>query len=1115
MKRIGIIVGSLLAVSLAIILAAPSFVDWTEYRDTFESQLAAATGRSVTIEGDVSLTLLPRPAFRVAGARIGNVPGASAEDFITTDTVDVNLAFGPLLSGRLQFTSIEVVNPVINAEVLSDGRVTWSVAESSSGVGTGPQDGGDAASFDLGIDSLILVDARLNYRDARSNTEYRFDGLSVELRADTITGPYTVSGGVTFLEIPWQFEASVGALETDRPSAVAFALSAQEAGVVTNFSGQFSFAEATPSGTGRISISGDSAAVSMIAFGLARRDRAPPQPLAEPYSVHARLALNENALTAMEIELGVGGANVEGAGSFSWAEESRFDLALKLGRLDLNSWLSGATPSPVRFANLGDVVGVRAAHAQSEPAQADFILPAALYGALDLSVDLIEWRGQVMRNGFFSATLADAEITVLDASVELPGNASVQVSGFVRAEKGRPVLDLDGKASSRNLRGFLKWIDAEPSDDLVPPSRLNALSVASRISGTPDRLKFQRLDATLDTTRLTGSGGYASGAVPKIDLDVAFTNLDLDFYLPTLRESLSGPTQLQESGNESSPAPSAALASFDAFLSDFETQIKLSIRSLTAAGKVIRGINIDGGTSNGVLTLNNVSAEDIAGANFGLSGQAHNFLSGARFDDIKLLVATQNFLRTGRALELELPRMPVLAGPVTIDVSISGSLQELALNVSSTLGDLSVTATGSVLSASPAPEFDVAVSIRHPAYASLMADVGYTLPALVIPVGAVEMSSKVVGSGSSFNLSSLALQVGDNAIGGQLSVDLAGDLPNIVGTANIASLNLDALLPSDPTEELTRASRGRSTSGSGSVSGRWSSEPFDFSALSAFNATIDLAADKAVASSVQVEQLTAPVRLSDGALTVEQWQGQVYGGPASGSVVLSLYPQVDLKTNIMVENALIDQIGGVAGAASTASGRVSLQGTFAARGTSVRELVSTLSGSGAFTATGLDAKGAGQGAFMSAALSPIRALSQLGGLLGGGVTKGFASMAATFNGESGVFMLSDATVKSNVYSGDFAGAIDIPRWWIEVDGRVRLQANVLTQLLGNRLQLPSLIPVSVNGPLDAPNVKMDTIAGAASQQQPVSPANAPSVAPRQPNPLDLFQGILNEITKPQ
>ena len=50
--------------------------------------------------------------------RIANPEGAVNEDFVFAERVAVNLAFGPLLTGKLQFTSIEILSPVVNAEIL-------------------------------------------------------------------------------------------------------------------------------------------------------------------------------------------------------------------------------------------------------------------------------------------------------------------------------------------------------------------------------------------------------------------------------------------------------------------------------------------------------------------------------------------------------------------------------------------------------------------------------------------------------------------------------------------------------------------------------------------------------------------------------------------------------------------------------------------------------------------------------------------------------------------------------------------------------------------------------------------------------------------------------------
>ncbi len=1116
MKRIGIGCAVVVALVLATVLVAPSFVDWTEYREAFANRLAAATGRSVTIEGEVTLALLPRPSIRVGGVRIGNVPSATDSDFARADAVAVNLAFGPLLTGRLQFTSIEVMRPVINAEVLADGRQTWSMTAQADDTPSVSQE-----SFDLGIDSLTLVDGTLRYRDLAAGMDYSVTGLGADLRAETATGPFTVSGGATLFDIPWTFDASVSAMRPGRPSSVQLAMAAPDAGVAAEFSGQLDFAHGAPTGSGRISISGESGAAPLRKFGLVSLEASVAKPLLRSYELKARVELKGSSIAATAVELEVGGATAKGTGSLSWNSEPRFDLALKLGRLDLNSWLQGMSVAPVQFAGIENTFGISKAAAQSNSAKAKFVLPSGISGALDLRIDLIEWRGQVMRNARLSATLANAELTIADAGLELPGNARVSVNGFVRENAGQPVLDLNAAASSRNLRGFLNWLGAEPAADLVPPGRLNALSAAFGISGTPEHLSFSDLDITLDTTRLTGSGSYVSGSPAQLGVALSISNLDLDSYVPALRGRFSDKKGNSEATSKSQDTASSATSPASNPLAVVNAQIKISVGSLTAVGNVLSGVEIQAETNDGVLKLAKLGINDFAGAQVLLSGNVHNVASEPHLENFTVTFSAEDFSRTSRALALNMPLLPLLAGPVSLEAALSGSLESVSVDARGRLNDLTIAVRGSTSLTGIMPRVDLMTTFRHPSYPRFMAALGAVLPESANPLGAIEVEAGVVGDASAFTLNDIKIQIDDNAMTGALAVNLQSERTKLTGTIAIARFDMDRVFSPDPTDQLMRASRARSTQGSNVISGRWSSDLIDLSALSAVDAEVEVTAQQLIGRGAVLEQLSAPVRLSNGVITVVEWRAQIYGGPATGDITVVLGPPIDIQSRIDIKNMRVDRLGGSLSSPSAASGKASLQGVFVSAGSSQLDLVTALSGQGTFNASGLDANRAGQGTFVSALLTPVRALSQLGGLLSGGVTKGFASIGAAFSGTEGVFVLSDATIKSNVYSGEFGGTIDLPRWWIAADGRVRIEANVITQLLGNRLQMPSLIPIHVNGPLDAPNVKMETNGPGAVQEpsalpdEEIAPSDIAPQPPRPPNPVDLFKGILNELTKPQ
>jgi uncharacterized protein involved in outer membrane biogenesis len=1078
-KRIGIIAAGVITGLLAVVLVAPSFIDWTDYRDTFESRLATLTGRSVSLEGDVSLALLPRPSLQVAGVQIGSVAGASHSEFVRADAVAVNLAFGPLLSGRLQFTSIEIINPIVNAEVLADGRTTWSLSAASQQDQFSLSEDGGGVVLDLGIDSLTLIDGTVIYRDATAGTEFVLSGLNADVRAESVSGPYVVVGGLTALDLPWNFDVAVGALPDDQARSVIAKIVSEDAGIAVDISGQFSLGGAVLRGGGRMSVSGDSAALSFKALGLVPDKINLPTPVNSAFSVQGKVTLEGKAVDVADLQVLFGRATTEGTAALSFGDEAWFDLDLRLGRLDLNSWFEGALGSLEKHASVRRLIGTPAAHAQEEVNRQPSNLSANLSGNVNLKVDLIEWRGQVIRNGVVSVSLANSELTLADVGAQLPGNTTFNVSGFIRAEQGQPVFDLVTAASSRNLRGFLDWIDFEPSSSLVPPSRLNALALTSNVSGTIDKLTFDEIDLTLDTTRLTGAMVYWPGTESRINLDFELSRLDLDSYLPALSERLAVLRSGVNAENGGADATWSPTSDFASVLSGIETQVDMSVGSVIIAGNVLRDVRLSAASERGAISVTTFSVDDFVGARLSASGSVSNLEGTAKVDTLVMELEAQEFLRVGRSLDLNLPQLPLLSGPLSIKLQLSGTLQNLSGTADARLSNLALSAVGNVSAKYPDLSMVAKVNLSHPMYPDLIASLGYDLPDSPVSVAAVAASSDIASMAQVFTLTNVVLRAGENNLTAELSVDLSEPRPSVTGLVSIGALNLDGLYPTDPITELTQSSRSRSTSGSGAVSGRWPSQQIDLSAMQTFDASIDLTGKKIAGRGLVIEELAAQIRLAEGKLVVAGWKGQIFGGPATGDIAVSFDTKLDFQTRFDIQDALIERMG--SGSESSASGKVSLQGNFATIGANQRDWVSALSGNGAFEATGLDANGVvGQAPFLLAAWSPARALSQLGGLLGGGVTKGFASMSANFTGDAGVFVLSDATVRSNVYSGDFAGAIDLPRLWIEVDGGIRLGADIITQLPENRLQMPYTIPVNINGPLSAPNVRMDAYGGATS-----------------------------------
>ena len=106
-----LLIGSagLFVLVIAAVLIVPGMIDWNDYKDQITSQAKAATGRTLHIDGDIRITLLPAPAMLVENVRLENVEGATAKDMIRLKSLEARVALGPLLSGEVQVETIKLI----------------------------------------------------------------------------------------------------------------------------------------------------------------------------------------------------------------------------------------------------------------------------------------------------------------------------------------------------------------------------------------------------------------------------------------------------------------------------------------------------------------------------------------------------------------------------------------------------------------------------------------------------------------------------------------------------------------------------------------------------------------------------------------------------------------------------------------------------------------------------------------------------------------------------------------------------------------------------------------------------------------------------------------------
>ena len=176
LKWIAVGLGGLVALVVLALVAVVLLVDPNDYRDEVAARVEAATGRQLTLEGDMELALFPWIALDVSGVALGNPPGFDAPPLLRAERARVGVKLLPLLQRRIEIRRIAIDAPQVELVTLADGRNNWSdLAESREPA----RDGGGPRLESLQIAGLDVTRGALTLRDLAKSSVTRVRDLAV------------------------------------------------------------------------------------------------------------------------------------------------------------------------------------------------------------------------------------------------------------------------------------------------------------------------------------------------------------------------------------------------------------------------------------------------------------------------------------------------------------------------------------------------------------------------------------------------------------------------------------------------------------------------------------------------------------------------------------------------------------------------------------------------------------------------------------------------------------------------------------------------------------------------------------------------------------------------
>ena len=1187
MKKIIVGFLTLVAVAISAVLIGPSFVDWNAYKGDFSRIVRNATGRDLNIIGDISITVLPSPALIARDVHFANIEGASSPDMASLKSVEVRIKLGPLLSGNVVVESVHLIEPVIELEVLADGRsnMTFAAIESSNDDSGGGNSGSDSSDDVNGIEPSVslenfVIDAgTVVYRDRVNGKIERIEGIHATIAAASLSGPFEMTGHMIARGVPLNVDVTVGAIIHGRTVTVAATLESALARARARINGTVTNLAEVPRLKGTLSASGENFAAGADAIaGISGL----PGGLSQPFSAEGDVIADAGAVEISNLSFQIGDMQGTAVGSLQPGKNTSISAAVSINRLDLDKWVSLPPYQPTAPEIALTTTGVatldgKKATARLDPASpprpaegpkepATFAVPADIVGALDLNVGTINYRGGLIRQVRASVELSNGEITISQVAAQLPGSSDVALFGFISSVAGKPQFDGELEATASDLRRILDWlgVDLPP----VPLDRLRKMTIKSELTATPDEVRISGLDMRLDSSRLTGGITVALRNRPAFGANLAIDRINLDSYMPGGDSTSSNVESKPVTGGKNAGATSGAGSPASAFqsLGEIDANLKLRVGSLTYQKSAISGVALDATLVNGTLEVRDASIADAAGSSIRIVGGVGPLTGVPSFKGLRVELKAPETSRLFRLLGTEPPIDPQRLGAVTFSGLFDGNVLSPTVDARLQAAGTDVTIKGNLSAFSTDAMIDADTTLRHGDLPRLLRTLGLAYQPTG-PLGAVEFTGHVKAGPAGLNIVGIAARLAQSEIKGDVAVSLSGQRPRIVANLTSSDLVIDRFLPAQRAAmnrrgghpiydrpgivpaawpaalRMTRQTPIISAATTGGE--RWSREPLDLSALGTLDGNITLRSNAIAYQNYRLEEADIAASLTGGILRAEKITGRLFGGNFGGGLELDANGVPRLSSRFSLNGADLNAVMAAFNVKETTGGQLNSDFKAGASGRSVAEVVGALAGGGTFALLGVDVASRARGTPLSGLLGLLGGINQLSGTMSAGRGSGRADLTGTYIMERGIARSNDIRLASDLGNGQAAGTVNLPAWQIDMAGQIDLKQNLLAAYLTrNTSKVPTTLPFTVQGPLDAPNVRLGTAApqgggiplpgvdklieknpaagqllqqilpGLTSKPTPQQPTQqAPQPAPQPAKREDLLRGLLQGLTR--
>jgi uncharacterized protein involved in outer membrane biogenesis/tetratricopeptide (TPR) repeat protein len=967
------LLGAAIALILVLVtaLVGPLFVDWGQYRNTFETEISRLTRLAVRIGGPIDVRFLPTPTLKLQQIAMGS-PDAPA--MVQAETLRIELALGALMRGQLLVSDAALEAPEITLRAGGSERPPPppQAGEGREGVFAFDPDAMSIAHLAIEKGRVIVAGG-----PGRSLLLDRL-GFSGDVRS--LLGPAKGEGSVAVDGESYLFSIATGRAAADGAVKVRLLVDTVDHVRIGDVDSSVWIERGIPHFAGALQWS-QAAGRSLQGFS-------------EPWRLSAKMRGDWTAAALEGINLQYGpeerAVQLRGNANLTFRTQPELDVTLAATRIDLDRLLT--LPATARRRPL---VAMRTMADNFDTAR----LPPIQVN-LGISADVV--------------TLADAPLQQVSAnlrgaggawdleSLELraPGATQLRLRGRVDVTPRGPTFAGQGRIEARDSRALVSWLTAgSEGEAFAGPFRAEG---DVRLGG--DSIVFDRLKAEFDRDTLEGNFGYfgpTADRAARIAATLSASNIDLQ-RAAALVQHVAGDAAWPREGSLSLNVRQVSIAGIEARRADMRLQFderaltverlaiddfggarvaamgSIDIRTLAPRSAIMLDLDVNApdGVAGLVEKLSAPAAATLrrtaprllparlrgsfagdaqaareagmaAGLSFKIDGSAGAFalnLQGVaevpsdgsllatfvQLDPAKVVVGGRIDARDGRALveAVGLDRLLSVddrAG--RLDFKASGRLGgAMTATAQVTAGGLGVSLNGTLEAAqSQAATADLALSV---AQANVRLPQAGTLPAA--------FTAHLNYADGAIALNDITGTVAGSDIAGRLAIGLTPTM-SLGGDIRFGAMDVPAVIA---------AAVGMPAKRGGSA---WPADPFAGGVLGQFRGRIAVASARSTLTPhLAAQNLRGVLNFGSSDIALDDFQADIAGGRVSGRLAFERDgDELSARSRIRLTKA--DMTALLPGDRPPISGRLNLDAEIEGRGRSPAALIGSLQGKGFFS----------------------------------------------------------------------------------------------------------------------------------------------------------------------